>query len=116
MQRVITHRLAGLGLAGLIALATAGGAVATFTAGGPGENMRPTNEADHLISLVQSQDSVLWTSLAGNVSVVKALGWPSSDGAHDLGGALMMETPSNPTAGTMNLAEKPMSVEFELEN
>lgn len=90
----------------------AGGAVAVFTAGGPGESMSPIGEADLLIRLTQSNESILWTSLAGNVSTVKTLGWPSSDGAHDLGGALTMERPADPLAGTVDIGEKPMSMEF----
>lgn len=114
MQRVmnITNHLAGLGLAAILTLTAAGGAVAVFSAGGPGENMRPTDGADLLVSLVQSNDSVLWTSLAGNVSIVETRGWPSSDGTHDLGGALTIEKPANPTAGTVNIGEKPMSMSF----
>ncbi len=116
MQRVIaiTQSLAGLGLAALLTLTAAGGAVAVFSAGGPGEDMRPADGADLLVSLVQSNESVLWTSLAGNVSTLHTLGWASSDGTHDLGGALMIEKPSNPTAGTVNIGEKPMSLTFEL--
>lgn len=114
MRRVITHRLAGLGLA-LMTLTAAGGAAAVFTAGGPGEPMRATDEADQKVSLVQSNNSVLWTSLAGNVSTIETLGWPSSDGTHELGGALMIEKPADPTAGTVNIGEKPKSMTFNFE-
>lgn len=113
MQRVITQGLAGLGLAALLTLTAAGGAVAVFSAGGPGETVTPTDGADLLVSLVQSNESILWTSLAGNISTVKTVAWPSSDGVHDLGGALVIEAPENPTAGTVNIGEMPMSVEFD---
>ena len=117
MQRVnaFTNLLVGLGLAGLMTLTAAGGAVAVFTAGGPDENMLPADGADLLVSLVQSNESVLWSSLAGNVSLVETLGWASSDGVHDLGGALMIERPANPTAGTVDIGEKPMSVSFSFD-
>lgn len=115
MRRVITQRLAGLGMAALMTLTAAGGAVAVFTAGGPGESMSPVGEADLLVRLTQSNSSVLWTSLAGNVSTLKTLGWPSSDGTHELGGALVIEAPENPTAGTINIGEKPMSVQFSFD-
>ncbi|HJS71487.1 MAG TPA: hypothetical protein VJ858_02085 [Acidimicrobiia bacterium] len=115
MRRVITLRLAGLGMAGILTL-TAGGAVAVFSAGGPGESVTPMDGADLLVGLVQSQESILWTSLAGPVSTVKTLGWPSSDGTHDLGGALVLETPANPSAGAVNIGEKPLSVAFSFEN
>lgn len=112
MRRVITNRLAGLGLAALMTLTASGGAVAIFTAGGPGESMSPVGGADLLVRLTQSNDSVLWTSLAGNVSMVETLGWPTSDGEHELGGALTIERPSDPLAGTVNIGEKPMTMEF----
>lgn len=115
MRRVITHRLAGLGIAALMTLMAAGGAAAVFTAGGPGESMSPVGGADQLIRLTQSTNSVLWTSMAGNVSIVETLGWPSSDGTHELGGALVIEAPANPTAGTVNIGEKPKSVSFTLD-
>lgn len=115
MQRVITNRLAGLGLAASLTLTAAGGAaVAVFAAGGPGENLIANGGAGSLIELTQVNNSMLWTSLAGHVSLVSTLGWPSSDGVHDLGGALVIESPANPTAGTVNIGEKPMSVEFRL--
>lgn len=78
--------------------------------------MSPADGADLLVSLVQSNESVLWTSLAGNVATVETVGWPTSDGTHELGGALVIERPSNPTAGTVNIGEKPMSMTFELGN
>lgn len=113
MQRVITRRLAGVGLAALLTLTAAGGAVAVFAAGGPGETLSPTDGADLLVSLVQSNETILWTSLAGNVSFVKTLGWPSTDGVHELGGALVIEAPDDPAVGTVNIGEKPMTVEFD---
>ncbi|HXV70581.1 MAG TPA: hypothetical protein VEB69_04200 [Acidimicrobiia bacterium] len=112
MQGVITKRLAGLGLAAILTLTAAGGAVAVFSAGGPGEPLSPQGAAATLIDLTQISDSILWSSLAGNVSIVQTTGWPSSDGTHELGGALVIETPKNPLAGTINIGEKPMSVEF----
>jgi len=115
MQGVITQRLAGLGLAAILTLTAAGGAVAVFAAGGPGESLSPTGGADRLIDLTQVSNSVLWISLAGNVSMLETRGWPSSDGIHDLGGALVIEKPTNPLAGTVNIGEKPMSIEFSFQ-
>lgn len=114
MRRVITHRLVGLGMAALLTLTAAGGAVAVFVAGGPGESMSPIGGADQLVRLTQSNSSVLWTSVAGNISTLETLGWPSSDGTHELGGALVIEAPDNPTAGAINIGEKPMSVTFRI--
>jgi hypothetical protein len=116
MQRVITHRLVGLGLAAIMTLTATGGAVAVFTAGGPGESMSPLGEGDLLVRLTQSNNAVLWTSMAGNVSTVETRGWPTSDGTHDLGGALVIEHPDRPTAGTVNIGEKPMSMSFYFGN
>lgn len=113
MQRVITRNLVGWGLAALLTLTAAGGAVAVYAAGGPGENVSPTDGADLLVSLVQSNETILWTSLAGNVSLVKTVGWPSTDGVHELGGALVIEAPGDPLVGTVDIGEKPMTVEFD---
>jgi hypothetical protein len=102
-------------MAAMLTLTAAGGAVAVFAAGGPGESMLPIGGADQLVRLTQSNSSVLWTSMAGNVSIVETLGWPSSDGTHDLGGALVMEVPQNPTAGAVSIGEKPMLMEFKFD-
>lgn len=114
MQGVIT-RLAGLGLAAMLTLA-AGGAVAVFAAGGPGENLSPMDGAERLVEITQVSNSLVWTSLAGNVSFVETRGWASSDGTHDLGGALVIERPTNPLAGTVNIGEKPESVSFSFQD
>lgn len=115
MQGVITQRLAGLGLAAIMTLTAVGGTVAVFAAGEPGENLSPSGGSDLLIDLTQVGDSVLWTSLAGNVATVHTLGWPSTDGTHDLGGALTIEVPSEPLAGTIDIGEKPSSVTFDFD-
>lgn len=93
-------------------LTASGGAVAVFAAGGPGENVIAKNGADLLVGIAQTQESVSWTSFAGNVSIVETLGWSSSDGVHELGGALVIETPPNPTAGMVDIGEKPKSMVF----
>ena len=102
-------------MAGILTL-TAGGAVAVFSAGAPGESVTPRDGADLLVGLVQSQESILWTSIAGPVSTVMTLGWPSTDGTHDLGGALVIEAPANTTAGTLDIGEPPKSLLFSFEN
>lgn len=115
MQTVVTNRLAGLGLAAVLTLSAAGGAAAVFSAGGPGDDLLPEDGAELLVNLAQSQESILWTSLAGNVALVETLTWGSSDGTHELGGALTIEKPADPTVGTINLGEKPRSVEFRFQ-
>lgn len=116
MRSVITNRLVGLGLAALMMLSAAGGAVAVFTAGGPGESMSPVGEANLMVRLTQSNTAVLWTSLVGNVSTIETLGWASSDGEHDLGGALVIERPADPLAGTLDIDEAPKSMTFTFGN
>lgn len=117
MQRVIPsqviRRLAGLGLAATLTLA-AGGAAAVYAAGGPGENLSARDGAAALVDLTQVGNAILWTSLAGNVSLVETTGWATSDGIHDLGGALTIEKPEDPLSGTINTGEKPASVGFTL--
>lgn len=115
MQGVNTHRLAGLGLATLLVLTAAGGAAAVWVAGGPGENLYPERGANLIVEVTQVNNTLLWSSLAGNVSLIETTGWPSSDGRHDLGGALVIEKPANPLAGTINIGERPQSVEFSLD-
>lgn len=114
MQGVITKSLAGLGLAAVLTMA-AGGAVAVFAAGGPGENLSGVGGASRLVEITQVSNSLLWTSLAGNVSFVETRGWATSDGTHDLGGALVIERPGNPLAGTVNIGEQPESVTFSFD-
>lgn len=113
MRGVINRNLAGLGLAVTLAL-TAGGAVAVFAAGEPGENLSPGTGAELLVDLAQVNDSILWSSLAGPVITVETRSWPSHDDDNDLGGALMIERPANTLAGTIDIGEKPMSVQFTL--
>lgn len=115
MRRVITQSLAGLGLAALMTLTAAGGAVAVFTAGGPGENLSPRGAAARLIDLTQLQTSVVWSSLGGNVALVETTGWSSSDGTHDLGGAMVIERPDDPTAGSIDIGERPQKVKFSFD-
>jgi hypothetical protein len=102
-----------LGLAVTMAL-TAGGAVAVFAAGGPGENLSPGVGAELLVDLTQVNDAILWSSLTGPVITVETRSWPSHGGDSDLGGALMIERPANALAGTIDIGEKPMSVQFTL--
>ena len=112
MQKVINKRLAGWGLAALMTLTAAGGSAACSRLVGPARIWHRSTEADMLISITQTQESILWSSLAGNVSAVEIVGWPVADGTHELGGALMIEKPANPLAGAMRTGEKPASAKF----
>jgi len=113
MRSVVTNRVAGLGLAALMTLTGAGG-VALWAAGGPGDDLAPIGGAEQFVMLTQSQESVLWTSAGAAISMIRTLGWPSSDGVHELGGALVLERPTNQLAGTINIGEKPASIEFTI--
>lgn len=112
MRRVITQRLAGLGLAAIMTLTAAGGAVAVFSAGGPGENLSPRGAAERLIELSQVGNSIVWGSMAGNVSLIETTGWSSTDGTNELGGAMVIERPDDPVAGSLDIGEKPHKVKF----
>lgn len=113
MRGVINRSLAGLGLAVTMAL-TAGGAVAVFAAGGPGESLSPGSGAELLVDLTQVNETILWSSLAGPVITVETRSWPSHVDGSDLGGALVIERPANTLAGTIDIGEDPMSVVFTL--
>lgn len=78
--------------------------------------MSPIGEADLLVRLSQSNGSVMWTSLAGNVAIIETTGWASTDGVHDLGGSLMIERPDDPLAGTVDFGESPRSISFTFGN
>lgn len=113
MQDVVTNRVAGLGLA-VVMMLTLGGGVALFTAGGPGDDLAPNGGAEQFVNLIQSNESVLWTTVGAGISMIRTVGWSSSDGVHELGGALVLERPANPDAGAINIGEKPASVEFTI--
>lgn len=102
-----------MGLAAVLSV-TAGGAVAVFAAGEPGENLSPIDGAELMVDLTQVNGSVLWSSLAGPVVVVETRSRPTDDGVHQLGGALVIERPANGLAGTINLGETPQEIRFTL--
>jgi hypothetical protein len=114
MQNVMTSRVLGVGLAGLLTVAAAFSTSAIFEAPSPGTNVQPVNGAELVIDLIQGQQTLLWSTLSGNVTSYTVLGWPSQVDGQDLGGALMIENPENGEAGVIAFGEKPMSVEFEV--
>lgn len=114
MQNVLSFRLLGISLAGLLTVAAAFSASAVFQAPSPGSNLEPVNGAELVIDLIQGQETLLWSSLSGAVTSYTVLGWPSTAGGHDLGGAMMIDNPENGLAGVIDLGEKPMSVDFDV--
>ncbi|MEA1903092.1 MAG: hypothetical protein U9N56_06165 [Actinomycetota bacterium] len=114
MQNVITLRHLAFGLAALLITAASFSASAVFSAPAPGSNLEPVGGAELLIDLIQGQEHLLWSSLSGNVTSYEVLGWPTSDGEHDLGGALVIERPENGLVGVIDFGEKPMSAEFSI--
>lgn len=114
MQRVISQRLVGLGLVGALTLTAAWGAAAEFASGEPGENLSAIGGADTLVRLTQIGGTVTWEALEGTVSLVETVGWASSDGVHDLGGALVIERPEDSGQGVVAFGEHPRSVTFQM--
>ena len=113
MPSEISPRLVGLGLAAVLTVATAFATTAVFQAPAPGADLKPVGGAEAIIDLIQGQETVLWSSLAGTVVRYTAVGWPVSDGVHDLGGALVISE-VNANVGVIGLGEKPMSTTFEV--
>lgn len=114
MQGVTAIRLVGLTLAALLTVGATLSATATFEAPAPGADLEAVGDAGSLISLVQGQEHLLWTALTGTVTSYTALGWPSSDGEVELGGAMVVVRPADGSAGIIDHGEKPMMLEFEL--
>ena len=115
MQRIPAIRHLGLGLAALLITAAAFPATtAVFGAPAPGDDLVPFDGAELVVDLVLGQQHLLWSTISGRVATLELVGWPTSDGTHDLGGALMIENPANELAGVVGFGEKPREVRFNL--
>lgn len=114
MQRVINTRLVGLGLAALLTLGAAFSATATFQASEPGSGLEPVGGAADLVSLLQGQEHIVWSALTGSVNSYTVIGWPSATGDVELGGAMVIERPSDGATGVIDFGEPPMTLEFEI--
>ena len=97
----------------LLAAATTSGA--TFLAENPGADLSPLSGAEEVINILQGNETILWTSLAGSVSSYSVSGWPTEAGGNELGGALVIERPEDGFAGVIDFGEKPQSLTFELQ-
>ena len=96
-------------------LAAAASSSATFLAESPGADLLPLGGAEDVINILQGNETILWTSLAGSVSSYSVSGWPSESGGNELGGALVIERPEDGFAGVIDFGEKPKTLSFELE-
>jgi hypothetical protein len=114
MQKVTTSRLAGLGMAAILTIAAAFSTTATFESPAPGLGLEPVGGAESLISLIQGREHIFWSALTGTVTSYQIVGWPSQSGDVELGGALMIERPENGSTGIIDIGEKPMTLDFEL--
>jgi hypothetical protein len=113
MHRVFPLRAAVVLVAGALLIAASLSTSALFVSTEPGADLEPSGAADQLISLIQGQEHILWTSTAGTVNYVTVTGWPVNDGEVELGGALSITQPDGGEGGVLDVGEKPMSVEFE---
>lgn len=113
MQRVAI-RAGALWLAALLLTAASYGGIALFEAPHPGAKLQSVEGAESVVQLLQGQQSILWTTLEGTVTLYTVLGWPSSHDDAELGGALMIRRPSDGEAGVIDFGEKPQSVLFQL--
>lgn len=99
----------------LIAITTASAGSVSWSSPAPGEPLQPADaSAADAIHLLQEGDTVVWTSQRGTVSVVTTLGWPSTAGDDELGGAMVVEAFYR-TTGTLTVGEPPKSVSFQFE-
>lgn len=114
-MRRVALRTGSLWLSAILITAASYSGVALFQAPHPGADLQPVDGAETVIQLLQGQQSVLWSTLEGTVSLYTAIGWPSTHEDAELGGALMIRQPSDGEAGVLAFGEKPMTLQFELE-
>ena len=108
-------RSLSLVLATLLLAATTLGTSAVFAADEPDSDLDPLGNADKRVEIHQGTNTILWASLSGAVSSYTVLGWPSTEGDSELGGALMIEKPDDALAGIIDFGEKPMTLSFEID-
>lgn len=101
-------------MAGLVTIAATFSATATFESSAPGHGLEPVGGAGSLISLIQGQEHILWSAFTGTVTSFEVVGWPSTSGDAELGGALMIERPADGSTGVIDFGERPMSLELQL--
>lgn len=110
MQSVITLPTRLLAAVLAVALSTA-----VYTATSPGEDLTPVGGAAQLVQIVQDNALIRWTALTGNVVSHTVTGWPVEIDGQQLGGGMVIERPADGGAGVIDIGEKPMSVEFQID-
>jgi hypothetical protein len=110
-------RVRNLSVLAAVLLLTAAslGTTALFSADGPGADLRPVDGADEVVQILQGNRTVLWTALTGSVGMYRVEGWPVTENGNELGGALVIERPSDGSAGVIEFGEKPKSIVFDLD-
>ncbi|HUF95961.1 MAG TPA: hypothetical protein VMO52_07750 [Acidimicrobiia bacterium] len=117
MQRVERIRTPILMAVALLALAAASMTTARFVADHPGADLNPIADAGELISLIQGQEHLFWSSQSGPVTQITVWGWPVSDGEVELGGGISITRLDGGTnSGIINTGDKPRAVSFEVED
>ena len=113
MQRVGTRTSTATIVAALFLMAASTIGATRYMAPAPGGDLEPVGDAASVIQVLQGQSSVLWTSLQGPVSSIVVRGWPEVGEDAELGGALVIQRPDDPYAGTIYTGGKPMSITFQ---
>lgn len=99
----------------LLLTAASLGTTALFSAESPGSDLRPVDGAEEAVQILQGNRTVLWTALTGSVGMYRVEGWPVTVNGNDLGGALVIERPTDGSAGVIEFGEKPKSIVFDLD-
>ena len=115
MIGVLRVRNLAIFAAALLLTAASLGATAFFAAERPGADLRPVGGSDEMIQILQGDRNVLWTAWSGSVGLYRVEGWPVSIDGNDLGGALVIERPTDGSAGVIEFGEKPKSIVFDIE-
>jgi hypothetical protein len=111
VPRVRTLLLSAAAL--VLAAAASFGVTAFYQADRPGDDLAPVGRAEDIVQILQGNRTVLWTSLTGSVTSYRIEGWARTISGNELGGALVIERPSDGAAGVIEFGEKPKSLDFE---
>lgn len=115
MHLVLKPRNLTLSLAALVLAAASVTTTALFAADRPGANLSPVGGADQMIEILQGNQSIVWSALSGSVASYRVDGWPETIDGNEIGGAVVIEHPADPSAGVIDFGEKPRSISFEID-
>jgi hypothetical protein len=114
MPRVLPQPRRLLPILGALTLVAASWpTVAVFSAPAEGADLTPVGEAHRMIEILQGNRTVLWSSLAGPVSMVETRGWPVSVDGNELGGAVVIDDVDGEISGVVDFGEKPRTLTFD---